>query len=77
MIKSLKKLKAYRQLKGMKQKDLAQYLGVSLNTYNFKENGKQDFTLTEAKKISNYFGLSIEEIFFSDNVNKMFTKSEK
>ncbi|MCS4455356.1 hypothetical protein JTT01_13830 [Clostridium botulinum] len=29
-------------------------MGVSLNTYNFKENGKKSFTLNEAKIISDF-----------------------
>ncbi|EJP6472775.1 helix-turn-helix transcriptional regulator [Clostridium sp. FAM 1755] len=61
---TLKKLKAYRCLKGAKQKDIARLIGVSLNTYNFKENGKKAFTLSEAKVISDFFDTTIDDLFF-------------
>ncbi|ABS40804.1 helix-turn-helix transcriptional regulator [Clostridium botulinum] len=62
-----KKLKAYRCLKGAKQEDIARLIGVSLNTYNFKENGKKSFTLNEAKIISDFFDTTIDELFFRRN----------
>ncbi|WP_010296003.1 helix-turn-helix transcriptional regulator [Clostridium senegalense] len=68
-----KKLKAYRQLKGINQSAMAKLLNISLNTYNFKENGKKSFTLDEAKFIADYFNTNIEEIFFSQQVNVKFT----
>lgn len=68
-----KKLKAYRQLKGVNQSSMAKLLNISLNTYNFKENGKKSFTLDEAKFIADYFNTSIEEIFFTHRVNEKLT----
>ncbi|MHB9945153.1 transcriptional regulator [Clostridium botulinum] len=62
-----KKLKAYRYLRGAKQEDIARLIGVSLNTYNFKENGKKSFTLNEAKIISDFFDTTIDELFFKRN----------
>ncbi|NEZ46120.1 helix-turn-helix transcriptional regulator [Clostridium niameyense] len=75
MTKEFKKLKAYRQLKGINQSAMADLIGVSLNTYNFKENGKKQFTLQEAKSISDYFGVTIDEIFFNDSVNIKLTNT--
>ena len=75
MGKKFRKLKAYRQLKNVKQSDLAKLLGISLNSYNFKENGKQQFTLEEAKKISDFFNTTIEDIFFTNEVNEKFTRA--
>lgn len=64
-----KKIKAYRSLKGDKQEDIAKLIGVGLNTYNFKENGKKPFTLEEAKIIADYFNTTIDALFFNDIVN--------
>lgn len=67
--KELVKLKAYRQLNSDKQSDLAQYLCLGVTTYNHKENGKIEFTISEAKKIADRYKTTIEDIFFSDTVN--------
>ncbi|GAA0735524.1 helix-turn-helix transcriptional regulator [Clostridium oceanicum] len=75
MNRKFKKLKAYRQLKGINQSVIAELLGVSLNTYNFKENGKKSFTLEEAKQIADYFETSIDEIFFNNSVPNVGTES--
>lgn len=73
MGKEFKKLKAYRQLKGINQVVLANLIGVTVSTYSFKENGKKSFTLEEAKCIADYFQKTIDEIFFNDSVNLKFT----
>ncbi|GAA0076147.1 hypothetical protein UT300005_05250 [Clostridium sp. CTA-5] len=64
-----KTLKAYRMLKGIKQEEVAEILGISLTTYSKKETGKTQFSLEEAKKMSDYFNISIEQLFFADRVN--------
>lgn len=58
-----RKLKGILMINGMTQQDLANILNLSASTLNFKINGKTEFTLTEAKKISSYFKMDIEEIF--------------
>jgi len=68
------KLAAYRKLHNLKQEDLASMLNISRTSYHYKESGKQEFRLNEAKKIADYFGVSIEEIFFNNDVNFKFTK---
>ncbi|WP_346880611.1 helix-turn-helix transcriptional regulator [Clostridium sp. UBA3061] len=67
------KLKAYRTLKSVKQEDMAKLLGIGLNTYNFKENGKKSFTLEESKMIADYFNTTVDELFFKDSVRIMST----
>ena len=52
-----RKLKGILTMNGMTQQDLANLLGLSASTLNFKINGKTEFTLNEAKKISDYFKL--------------------
>lgn len=67
-------LKALRELHGLTQTDVANILGISLNSYCNRENGKRPFTLYEAKKLSDLFNFSIEEIFFANIEFKMNTK---
>lgn len=63
------KLKAYRVMLGKKQEDIAKIIGIGLNTYNLKENGKSSFSLEEAKKIADYFNTTIDDLFFNNKVN--------
>ncbi|MCS6110986.1 helix-turn-helix domain-containing protein [Clostridium botulinum] len=59
----------YSRLKGLMventitQQDLAKILDISISTLNFKINGKSDFTIMEAKKVSKILNKSIEDIF--------------
>lgn len=63
------KLKGLRIAHDYKQKDMAKILGITPTTYSLKENGKREFTLSEAIKISQLFNMSIEEIFITQKVN--------
>lgn len=54
---NLTELKALRLKKGLKQKDIAQILGINTNSYTKKENKKNPFTLAEAKILKEYFEL--------------------
>ena len=72
-----RKLKSLRAKYGDTQTDLAEFLGIRVATFNFKENGKTDFTLTEAHKIAKRYNCTIEEIFFNnDDVKMTTTKGE-
>ncbi|EJT5930474.1 transcriptional regulator [Clostridium perfringens] len=62
------RLKAYRKLNSLNQEKLAELIGVASNTYSFKENGKVEFSLNEAKKIADLFGVTIDELFFGKEV---------
>lgn len=62
-----RKLKSLRVKYGDTQTDLAEFLGIRVSTFNFKENGKSEFTLSEAYKISQKYNCTIEEIFFANN----------
>lgn len=63
-----KMLKAYRKLHDIKAQEMANLLGITLTTYCKKENGKNEFTLFECKKIADKLGKSVDEIFFSQEV---------
>lgn len=69
-----KNLVILRKNKGMKQSDLAKVIGISSGSYQNKETGKTEFTLSEAKKISDIFKLSLEDIFFTPIDNKLNTR---
>lgn len=58
-------LKVLRCRNKLSQGDIAKKLDITTASYNKKENGKQAFSLLEAKKIAAIFNLSIEEIFFA------------
>ena len=49
------------------QTSLAEFLGISVPTFNYKLNGKSVFTLTEIQKIKERYNLTpeeLDEIFF-------------
>ena len=69
-----KNLRILRELKDMRQSDVAKAIGISSGSYQNKETGKTEFTLSEAKKISDLFALSLEEIFFNPIDNKLNTR---
>lgn len=52
-------LKSLRSLKDLTQQDMADLLGVTIQTYNKKENGKATFTAEEYKNMSELFEVPI------------------
>ena len=67
------KLKGILVEKNITQQELAQILKISVSALNFKINGKSDFSVTEAKRVSNILEKTIEEIFIVNENNKMKT----
>ena len=57
------KLKGLMTEKDVTQQELAKKLKMSVSTLNFKINGKSDFTIKEARKISLLLEKPMEEIF--------------
>ena len=52
---------------------IAKELGITIKSYNAKENGKREFTLDEAKKISSLLKLNLNEvndIFFNSAISR-------
>lgn len=62
-------IKVLRARYGKSQSEMAELLGLSVVGYHRKENGRNPFTLEEARKISELFGLPIEIIFFTEIVH--------
>lgn len=50
----------------MKQTEVAKALNVTNVTYSLKENGKYDFTLAEAIKLTRIFGCTLNDLFQDD-----------
>ena len=52
-----------RTAKGISQKELADVLQISRSGYSYKENGIQDFKMSEMQILANYLGVKIGDIF--------------
>ena len=66
-------LKSKRVLFDLTQEEIAKEVGINIKSYNLKENGKREFTLDEAKKISNLLKLNLNEvndIFFNSDISR-------
>lgn len=60
-----RKLKALRAMKNENQQDVAKLIGVSISTYNRKENGHLEFTINEINKILKHYDKSYEDVFMN------------
>ena len=60
------KLKAKRVEYGLTQKDMAEKLNITSNSYSRKETGKKDFTYTEIVSILKIFDCKFEDVFFTE-----------
>ena len=52
--------KGWAVSRGIKQKDIAKLLNVSVQTVNNKMNGKRNFTLDDIKKLNAAYGVSAD-----------------
>ncbi len=59
----LVKLKGKRVEKGMTQADIARKMNMATSTYNFKENGRVEFTMTECIELMKILECTFEDIF--------------
>ena len=65
------KLKAKIVEKGMVQEEIAQALGMTIATFNYKVNNKREFKASEIKRLSEHLSRTAEEvntIFFAEEV---------
>lgn len=67
-------LRSIREDKDIKQKDIAQYLNVSQNTYSQYETGVISLTAEVLIKLSDYYDVSID--FLLDRTNNPEIKNE-
>lgn len=52
-----------RKENGLTQKDVAALIGIHVDSYCSKENGKREFTADEMFALSSYFKLQLDQIF--------------
>ena len=61
-----------RKEKGLKQKELAEYLNIKQNTYSQYENGKREIPLATLCKLADYYNTSIDYLIGrTDNPNRI------
>jgi putative transcriptional regulator len=60
-------LKEWRKKKGVKVNAVANYLGVSRQTYCKYENAQEKMSVSQAKAVCDFLDVPVDEIFF---VNK-------
>ena len=66
-------LKRTRMYKGYNQYQMADGIGLTRQTYNYKENGKSSFNSDELLRIAIFLDLShedVNEIFFDNLISK-------
>ncbi len=67
------KLKGLMAEAGQNQKDISDYLGISLYGFRLKLNGTHEFKASEIKALADLYGVPTD-YFFSPSVAKMATK---
>src|SRR5690625_2280994 len=63
-------LKRLREQRGIKQKFIAEQLGISANYYSQIENGHRPPQVEHLLKLRDLFNVSLDEIFFKDEIAK-------
>ena len=58
----LKRLKELRLAKGISQKEIAEYLGITTAAYSLYERGNREPNLTVLKKIAEYYKVSMDDL---------------
>lgn len=61
------KLASIRRSKNISQRELAEVVGITTETYNNKELGKTQFKASEMFIIADFFDKTIDEIFLPPN----------
>ena len=55
-----------RKAKGLRQKDVANVLGITRNAYGKKETKVNAFTTEEIYKLAKFYEISMEELAFEE-----------
>ena len=72
-----KNLRAIREDKDIKQKDIARYLNVSQNTYSQYETGVISLTADILIKLSDYYNVSIDYLVGLTDVKKPYPRNKQ
>jgi transcriptional regulator with XRE-family HTH domain len=66
-----KKIKLFRQLKGLSQSDVAVHLGITFQQFQKYESGKNRIPISRLMRLAEIFGVNMT-VFFENSVNVMF-----
>ena len=66
----MEKLRLIRKQKGMLQKDVAEYLGITASAYNHYESGRNTPDIATLRKLAELYGVSIDD--FVDDTKQSF-----
>lgn len=69
--KGMLKFKGYCAENRIKQTEIAELLGLTIQSVNNKINGRQDFTLSEVKTLCSHYGISADLYFLPDCCEKV------
>ncbi len=64
------RIEEIRNVKGIRQDDLAKQLGVSRQTISSLENGRYNPSILLAHKIAKFFEMTIEEVFIFEDIQE-------
>lgn len=70
------RLKGFRAEMGLTQKQMADILGMNVNTYRKKENGEREFTLSEVAKAQEKLKVDPQYYFFYLYGNHLVTEAD-
>jgi len=57
------KFKAWLVEHNIKQTEVAEVLGIKRETVNAKLNGREEFTLSQVKRLCDHYGISADNFF--------------
>lgn len=66
-----KKIKLFRQLRGLSQSDVAVHLGITFQQFQKYESGKNRIPISRLMKLAEIFGVNMT-VFFENSVNVTF-----
>lgn len=62
MSEHLKRLKELRLTKGISQKEIAEYLGITVAAYSLYECGNREPKIAILRKIAEYYNVSVDDL---------------
>ena len=66
-----KKIKLFRQLRGLSQSEIAAHLGITFQQFQKYESGKNRIPISRLMKLAEIFNVNMT-VFFENSVNVMF-----
>lgn len=69
-----KNIRALREDRDIKQREIAEYLGVSQNTYSQYENGIIAYTDQVLIKLADFYGVSIDYLMDRTSIKEPYKK---